>query len=93
MSLMVHRPVSGFDIICNNLNPPLTNIVRFGPLHIVISLTVLKTYLTLCSRLQLSWNLTDFQPFNRLGREDIGAALSSLYGALLIDINKVFGAL
>ena len=38
------RHTGGFDsnTICNSLSPSLANIVRFGSLRIIISLTVLK---------------------------------------------------
>ena len=39
---LAHHSVSGSDTICNNPCPPLTDIVRFGPLCIVVSLTILK---------------------------------------------------
>ena len=41
-SSLTHRPVSGFNTICNSPNPPLANVVRFDPLRIAVSLTVLK---------------------------------------------------
>ena len=37
-----HRSTFDFDTICNSPSPPQTDIVRFGLLCIVISLTVLK---------------------------------------------------
>ena len=45
LDLTIHPlggPVSGTDTICNNPSPPLADIVRFDPLRIAISLTVLK---------------------------------------------------
>ena len=39
---LAHRSISGFDTICNSPNPPLVDIVRFSPLRIAVSLTVLK---------------------------------------------------
>ena len=41
-SLLVHRSVSGSNAICNSLRSPLAGIINFGPLRIVVSLTVLK---------------------------------------------------
>ena len=41
-SSLAHRLAPGFDTICNSPSSPLADIVRFGPLHIVVSLTVLK---------------------------------------------------
>ena len=41
-SLLAHRLVSSSDIICNGSSPPLTNIVCFGPLRIVVSLMILN---------------------------------------------------
>ena len=41
-SSLAHRPVSDSDTICKSQNPPLADIVRFGPLHIAVSLTILK---------------------------------------------------
>ena len=32
----------GFDTICNNLSPPLTNIICFDSLHIIVTLTILN---------------------------------------------------
>ena len=40
---LVHRSVSISYTICNSLSPPLIDIVCFGSLRVVISLTVLKT--------------------------------------------------
>ena len=37
-----HRPMSGSNTICNSPSTPIADIVRFGLLHIVVSLTVLK---------------------------------------------------
>ena len=34
--------MSGSNIICKSSSPPLVDIIRFDPLHIPISLTVLK---------------------------------------------------
>ena len=42
MSSLAHRSVSRSSTICNNSSPPLTDIVRFGPLRIVISLTIIN---------------------------------------------------
>ena len=42
VSMLIHRLVSSSDIICNRSSPPLADIVCFGPLRIVVSLTVLK---------------------------------------------------
>ena len=63
----------GSDIICNNPSPPLADIVRFDPLRIAVSLTVLKhVYLgevstplkgTLRSPLQPMWDLTIHPPW------------------------------
>ena len=39
---MTHRSVSGSDIICNSSSSSLANIVRFGSLRIIVSLTILK---------------------------------------------------
>ena len=36
--------MSGFDIICNSSSLPLTNIDRFDPLRVTISLMVLKRF-------------------------------------------------
>ena len=46
MSSLAHRPVFGYDIICNSPSPPLTVIVCFSPLCIVVSLTIFKTRLS-----------------------------------------------
>jgi len=40
-SSLSHYSVSSSNTICNNPSPPLTYIVRFSPLRIVINLTVL----------------------------------------------------
>ena len=37
-----HYPVIGYDIICNSPRPLLVDIVYFSPLHIIVSLMVLK---------------------------------------------------
>ena len=38
-SSVTHRLLPSSDIICNSLTPLLVDIVYFGPLHIVVSLT------------------------------------------------------
>ena len=42
---LAHHLVFGSDTICSNPSPRLADIVRFGPLRIVVNLTVLKTCL------------------------------------------------
>ena len=42
---LVHRPMSNFDIICNNSSPLLANIVCFDSLHIIVNLIVFKMHL------------------------------------------------
>ena len=44
-SSLAHCPLFGSDTICNSSNPPLADIVCFGPLRIVVSLSVFKTCL------------------------------------------------
>ena len=44
-SSLARRLVLSSATICNGPNPPLTDIVRFDPLRIVISLTIFKTCL------------------------------------------------
>ena len=50
--------MTDFDTICNNSSPPLADIVRFGSLRIVVSLTVLK-------RVYYGEGLALFQPLPR----------------------------
>ena len=38
----VTPPVSGSDTICNSSSTSLTDIVHFGPLHVVVRLVILK---------------------------------------------------
>ena len=42
-NVLVGSLVSDSRIICNSLSPPLADIVRFDPLCVVVSLTVLNT--------------------------------------------------
>ena len=41
-SSLAHHSVSSSNTICNSLSSPLADIIRFGPLRIVVSLTILK---------------------------------------------------
>ena len=41
-SSLAHRPVSSSNSICNSSNSLLVYIIIFSPLHIVVSLTILK---------------------------------------------------
>ena len=38
---LTHHQVSDFDTICNSFKPSLADIIRFTPLRIVVSLTIL----------------------------------------------------
>ena len=40
VSLLTHYPASDSNLICNSSCPPLTNVVYFDPLRIVVSLTM-----------------------------------------------------
>ena len=39
---LAHCSESGSNTICNRPSPPIEDIVRFGPLHIIVSLTIFK---------------------------------------------------
>ena len=65
-SLLTHRLVSSSHSICNNLNPPLADIVLFG-----LSLSGFPTETRLLGRMfhsppQPTWDLTYFVPYPQL---------------------------